>query len=53
MFQVELICSDPRCQADFTLFVEELGEAEAVACECGHGLLIVRVEGFEPVFAAV
>lgn len=54
MFQVELVCSDPRCDAEVTLVVvEELDEVEALACECGHGLLTVRIEGFEPVFAAV
>jgi hypothetical protein len=53
MFQVELICSDPRCDADVTLWVDDLGEVEAVACECGHGLLTMRIEGFEPVFALV
>jgi hypothetical protein len=49
MFQVELVCSDPRCDAEVTLFVDEV---EEVACECGHGLVEVRVEGFEPVHAA-
>jgi hypothetical protein len=53
MFQVELVCSDPRCDAEVVLLVDELGEVEAVVCECGHGLVTVRVEGFEPVFAAV
>ena len=53
MFQVELVCSDPRCDAEFTLFVDELGEVEAVSCDCGHGLVAVRIEGFEPVLAAV
>ena len=52
MFQVELVCSDPRCDAELTLFVDELGEVEAVACECGHGLVTVRIEGFEPVQGA-
>jgi hypothetical protein len=52
MFQVELVCSDPRCDAEVTLIVDELGEVEAVACECGHGLTELRVEGFEPVHAA-
>ena len=51
MFQVELVCSDPRCDAEVTLFVDEIGEVEAVACECGYGLVEVRVEGFEPVHA--
>jgi hypothetical protein len=49
MFQVELVCSDPRCDAEVSLLVDELGEVEAIACECGHGLVTVRVEGFEPV----
>jgi hypothetical protein len=53
MFQVELICSHRRCEAELTLWVDELGEVELVACECGHSLVTVRVEGFEPVFAAV
>lgn len=53
MFQVEVVCSNPRCAAVLTLWVEELGEVEAVACECGHGLVTVRIEGFEPVLAAV
>jgi len=55
MFQVELLCSDPRCDAEVTLFVDEVDEVdevEAVACECGHGLVTVRVEGFEPVHRA-
>jgi hypothetical protein len=53
MFQVEVVCSHPRCDAELTLWVDELGEVEAVACECGHGLVTVRIEGFEPVLAAV
>jgi TusA-related sulfurtransferase len=52
-FQVEVICSDPRCDAELTLWVDELGEVEAIACECGHGMVSVRIEGFEPVFGAV
>lgn len=51
-FQVELVCSDPGCDAEVTLWVDDLGEVEAIACECGHGLISVRIEGFEPVFAA-
>jgi hypothetical protein len=50
-FQVEVICSDPRCEAELTLWVDELDEVEAVACDCGHGMISVRIEGFEPVFA--
>jgi hypothetical protein len=53
MFQVEVVCSDPRCDAELTLWVEELAEVEAVACECGHCLVTVRIEGHAPVLAAV
>jgi hypothetical protein len=52
MFQVEVICSDPRCEAELTLWVADLDEIEAIACECGYGLISVRIEGFEPVLAA-
>jgi hypothetical protein len=52
MFQVEVICSDPRCDAELTLWVDELGEVEAVACDCGHGFVTVRIEGFEPLLLA-
>jgi hypothetical protein len=53
MFQVELICSDPGCEAEVTLWVDELSEVELVGCECGHGLVTVRIEGAEPLLAAV
>ncbi len=53
MFEVELVCSDPRCDAELTLWVDELGEVDAVACDCGHSFVSVRIEGFEPLLAAV
>jgi hypothetical protein len=52
MFQVELVCSDPGCDAELTFWVDELSEVEAIACECGHGLVTVRIEGFEPLVLA-
>lgn len=51
MFQVEVICADPRCEAQVTLWVDELGEVDAIACECGEGVISVRIEGHVPVFA--
>jgi hypothetical protein len=53
MFQVELVCSHPRCNAELTVLVDELGEIDAVTCECGNGLVTLRIEGFEPVLAVV
>jgi hypothetical protein len=51
MFQVELVCSDRRCDAELTFWVDDLDAAELAACECGQVLVTLRVEGFEPVFA--
>jgi hypothetical protein len=53
MFVVEVVCSDPRCDAELTLWVDELGEIDLLACECGHGVVTVRVEGAAPLVAAV
>jgi hypothetical protein len=53
MFVVELHCSDPGCEAEMTFWVDDLDEVEALACECGYGLVTVRVEGAEPLLAAV
>lgn len=52
MFQVELVCSDPRCDTELTLWVDDLDEIEEIACECGHGLVTIRIEGFEPLVLA-
>jgi hypothetical protein len=52
MFVVEIVCSDPRCEVEEVVWVEEPGEADLVACECGHGMVAVRVEGAEPLLAA-
>lgn len=53
VFQVELVCSDPRCDAEVTLWVDDLGEVDGISCDCGHGLVTMRIEGFEPILAAV
>ena len=51
-FQVEVFCSDPRCEEELTFWVDDLDEVEAIACECGHGFVTVRIEGFEPLLLA-
>ncbi len=41
MIHVRLICSDPGCSEEFEAFgrVEEI---EALACDCGCALVVVR-----------
>jgi hypothetical protein len=53
MFLVELSCSDPGCEAEVVLWVDDLDEAELIACECGYGLVTVRIEGAVPLVAVV
>lgn len=52
MFYAELICSDEAC-AERVEAVGTLEELETLACECGCGLVLVRVaETGEPVEVA-
>jgi hypothetical protein len=48
MWEIEVVCSDPDCTEELQLWVEELDEAELVACECGCGLVTMRVAVHEP-----
>jgi hypothetical protein len=41
MVHVELICSDDQCTERFEAY-GELADLEALACDCGCGLVIVR-----------
>lgn len=53
MFFVELACSDPRCDDEMSFLVEDLAELDLIGCQCGHGLVTVRIEGAEPLVALV
>jgi len=49
MWQVKVCCSG--CPEEIELTVEDLDEVERIACECGHGLVILSVAAFEAVYA--
>jgi hypothetical protein len=43
MFLVRIDCSDPECTEEREAVVESLDEVEAIACDCGHGFVVVSV----------
>jgi hypothetical protein len=43
MFIAQLICSEPACPEMYEARAATLAELEALACDCGCGLQLVRV----------
>jgi hypothetical protein len=43
MFLVRIDCSDPECTEEREALVESLDEVETIACDCGHGFVVVSV----------
>jgi hypothetical protein len=43
MFIAQLICSEPQCTEEYEARAATLAELEALACECGCALEIVRL----------
>jgi hypothetical protein len=43
MFIAQLICSEPPCTEEYEARAATLAELEALACDCGCGLQLVRV----------
>jgi hypothetical protein len=49
MFLVRIDCSDPECTEEREAVVESLDQVETLACDCGHGFVVVSVsEVHEP-----
>jgi hypothetical protein len=43
MLLVTILCSDPGCEEERELAVDDLDDLEGFACECGHGFVIAAV----------
>lgn len=52
MWLIQVTCSDPACEEDFEVMVDELEEVERVVCACEHGVLVLSVSHFEPLHLA-
>jgi hypothetical protein len=43
MLIATLYCSDPGCDAEVELVIEDLGELDGWPCDCGSGLVLASV----------
>jgi hypothetical protein len=41
LFRALVVCSDEDCEAEFEV-IAPLEEIEALACDCGHGMQVIR-----------
>jgi hypothetical protein len=48
-----VVCSDPDCEEDLELVVEDLDELAGLVCLCGHGFVLERVSELRPEEAKV
>lgn len=48
MWLIQVTCSDPACWEEFEVVVEDLAEAEGVACACEHCVVVLSVSEFQP-----
>lgn len=53
MWLIQVSCSDPGCDDEFEVVVEDLEEVERVVCACEHGVVVLSVSHFEPFHLAV
>jgi hypothetical protein len=47
VLEVTVICSDEACAEVDELVVADLDDLEGFSCDCGSGLLLLRVAGVE------
>jgi hypothetical protein len=43
MLLVTVVCSDPECEEEREIAVEELDAIDADVCDCGHGFVVISV----------
>ena len=47
MLLATIVCSDPACAEEMESVVETLDELDVLACECGHGFVLVAVAEYD------
>ena len=47
MLEVLLLCSDEDCADERRVLVSSLGELDGLGCDCGYGLVVLRVAQVE------
>jgi hypothetical protein len=53
MWSVDIVCSDPECEWQAEVLLDELGEAELLVCECGHCAVVRAVAQFEALYLSM
>lgn len=43
MWLVEIVCSEPRCQEEREVLVDEFDELDGLGCDCGAAFISVTV----------
>jgi hypothetical protein len=52
MWHVEVVCSNPQCDREFELWVEDLEEIDRAVCACDCNVVVLTVAAFEPLAVA-
>jgi hypothetical protein len=53
MWSVDIVCSDPECEWQAEVLLDELDEAELLVCECGHCVVVRAVARFDAVYLSL
>jgi hypothetical protein len=53
MWSVDIVCSDPGCEWQAEVLLDELAEAELLVCECGHCAVVRAVARFDAVYLSL
>ncbi len=48
MLLAKIDCSDPECEGDLEIVIEDLNELSGLVCECGHGFVLTAVSELRP-----
>jgi hypothetical protein len=48
MFLARIQCSDPDCESELELVLEELDELHGLVCDCGYGFVLASVSDLRP-----
>ena len=48
MLLAKIDCSDPECEEDLEIVIEDLAELGGLVCECGYGFVLSSVSELRP-----
>ena len=48
MLLAKIDCSDPECDEDLEIVIEDLAELGGLVCECGYGFVLTSVSELRP-----